>query len=65
MDEVVYFFGYIENNNDTNNEYNRKNKGADKFFKNVSVNCFKKHRDKCSRLIPNYLTDRRALPTLN
>ena len=32
MNEVVYFFGNIKNDNDANNKHNRKNKGAYKFF---------------------------------
>ena len=48
MSKVVYFIRNIKNNNNANNEDNGENKGTDKFFQNIPVNCFEKHESKGS-----------------
>ncbi len=46
MNKVVYLFGDIKNDNNTNDKYDGENKGANKFLKDIPVNCFKKHGHK-------------------
>lgn len=46
VNKVVYLFRNIKNNNYTNNKYDGENKSANKFLKDIPVNCFKKHERK-------------------